>query len=518
MLDFIKRPTLTSSWAAVAVWVFAYGLLKVFSQDGLDIDSAEQVYFAQSWQMGYGTRQPPLYTWLMLWMKPAHASWSASLEVARYACLVLWLAGVQALARACGADRSVQARVILAHLGLMLVMWRVHDSLTHTVLAAAITLWGSVAVIHALRRPAWWPLVGVLAALACLSKLNAVLWCLSSFLAAWAAILTSAGHDDTTLPATPARHLAWMLAALAVFALVLAPYAHWWLTQPSGSVALARRIVISDEHIPMWKPLLRVVLGLLEYLLLAPLMLAALVWRLSGRHAVRVPKSRTTGGQWLAWQTGAGLLILAISMAAMKATHFTPRWLWPVIPGATVCICVGAFQALDSSEALSAWRHRASVMLWSLALIAISMVGLRIWAPQVNAQRCVNCWTDRPAALLSQHLHQQFGANPLRIVAGDDHLAGILAGADDRDSTWTAGSAELPPSIEFVQSQAPCVLAWVTMDKPGSMPAGLQHLLRQASPDGAIHQVRWPMRLAPQRDLWLLSMAAPPAVCDKARQ
>lgn len=516
--EFIKRPTLLSAWVAVAVWVMAYGLLKAFSLDGLDIDSAEQVYFAQSWQLGYGTRQPPLYTWLMLWLKPPSLSWGAMLEIARYFCLVLWLAGVQALARACGADRSVQARVVLAHLGLLLAMWRVHDSLTHTVLAAAVTLWGSVAVIQALARPRWWPLVGLLAALACLSKLNAALWCVSSLLAAWGMILRTSKDQVQADRATPGMHFLWMLMALLVFVAVIAPYAHWWLTQPSGSVALARRIVISDEHAPMWQPLAYVLMGSLEYLLLTPLLLAAIVWRVRAGHAVRVPKSRTPAGQWLVWQTGIGLLILLVTLMAMKATHFTPRWLWPVIPGATVCMCVGAFQALDSIEALSVWRTRMALFTWAMAMLALSVVGLRIWVPQVNAQRCVNCWTDRPAAVMSEDLHQRYGHQPLRVITGDDHLAGILAQVDARDSTWTSGSVDLPPPDDFELSRAPCIAAWVAMDKPQPMPTGLRHLVGPATSEEEVNQGHWPMRLAPQRSIWLLSMALPQTVCDKARQ
>ncbi len=59
MPEFLKKPALRHAWAAVALWVLVYGALKLFSLDGLDIDSAEQVYFAQSWQMGYGTRGGP---------------------------------------------------------------------------------------------------------------------------------------------------------------------------------------------------------------------------------------------------------------------------------------------------------------------------------------------------------------------------------------------------------------------------------------------------------------------------
>lgn len=517
MPEFIKKPTLFHAWLAVAVWVMAYGVLKAFSLDGLDIDSAEQVYFAQSWQMGYGTRQPPLYTWVLLLLKPESMSWVAALELARYACLVLWLAGVQALARVCGADRSVQARVVVAHLGLLLVMWRVHDSLTHTVLAAGVTVWASVFVIKALSAPRWWPVVGLLAAAACLSKLNAALWCVSSLVAAWLFILRAPHQDGPGLVASRGQQLVWMLVAAAVFAAAIAPYAHWWLTQPSGSVALARRIVVSDAQMPYWNPMLRVVLGSSEYLLLAPVLLTLLVWRKRGvLQADGVQCSM--GGRWLVWQTLCGLTILIVVMTWMKASHFTPRWLWPVVPGVTVWMSVRAFAILDAAgPAGQAWRERANAIVWGLAFLAIGMVGVRLWVPQANAQRCVNCWTDRPAVPMSSALHQQYGSQALRIITGDDHLAGILVQANGQDSTWTAGSIDQPPPVDFVREHGPCVAAWVGMDQPRPMPPALQYLVGGA-PVLTSSQASWPMRLAPRRSLWLSSVSLPASVCDKARQ
>lgn len=518
MPEFIKKPRLAHAWLAVAAWVMAYGLLKMFSQDGLDIDSAEQVYFAQSWQLGYGTRQPPLYTWLLLALKPEQVPWVGALEFARYACLALWLAGVQALAAVCGASRSVQARVVLAHLGMLLVMWRVHDSLTHTVLAAGVTTWASVLTIRALSAPRWWPVVGVLAAAACLSKLNAALWCLSGFIAAWAFILRGPHPERPGLVINRGMHLVWMLAALAVFAVLMAPYAHWWLTQPSGSVALARRIVVSDAQVPIWQPLLSVVLGCAEYLLLAPLLLTALAWRKRGQFAADGVRC-TMGSQWLVCQALCGLAILILVMTAMRASHFTPRWLWPVVPGVTVWMCVRAFELLDegSGPPAQVWRERANLMVWALSFLAIGMVGLRLWAPQANAQRCINCWTDRPAVPMSQALHQRHGAQPLRIITGDDHLAGILAQVDGRDDTWTAGSVDLPPPADFARDRGPCVAAWVGMDQPREMPTNLQYLVG-SGPLAASAQSSWPMRLAPQRRVWLSSVALPASVCDQARQ
>jgi hypothetical protein len=494
----------------MVLWVLAYGLLKAFSLSSLDIDSAEQVYFAQSWQLGYGTRQPPLYTWLVLAFKPASASWLATLEVARYGCLLLWFAGVQALSSACGASRSVQARVLLAHLGVLLVMWRVHDSLTHTVLAGAITVWGSVAVLKAVTDPRYWLLAGLLGGLACLSKLNAALWCVSSFVAAWLVISANARSKDKQSSHSVATHLVWMAAALLIFLAVLAPYAHWWLTHSKGTVALARRIVVSDENLPMWDPLIEVVVGVLEYLLIAPVLLVALAW---GKRRKLAHGQHVLGEYWLTSQMLVGLLLLVVVLTIMKASHFTPRWLWPVVPGATVWLSMRGIQALDDLGDARLLRV-ADRLLWTLALLSVAMVGVRFWEPAYNAQKCHSCWTDRPAEQLSAELHRRYGELPMRFITGDDHLAGILVQVAPQDKAWTAISPDLPPPDGFGTGASPCVVVWLDVDAAKPAPLSLAAWMASGTHQ-PVQSSQWPLRLNPKRAFRLQSALMSPDVCAK---
>ncbi|MGC4061757.1 MAG: hypothetical protein QM749_13265 [Aquabacterium sp.] len=511
MPRFFNASSLPSAWVVVMVWVLAYGLLKAFSLNGLDIDSAEQVYFAQSWQMGYGTRQPPLYTWLILAFKPASLSWVATLEVARYACLLLWLGGVQALAAAMGANRSVQARVLLAHLGLLLAMWRVHDSLTHTVLAGAVTVWGSAAVIKALSNPRYWMAAGVLAGLACLSKLNAALWCVSSFAAALVLIVARARDKAEPAVAPISEHVCWLVAAVFAFLLVLSPYADWWLTHSHGSLALAKRIVVSEENLPVWQPIAEVILGALEYLLVTPLIMGFVAWRLRAHSA---PGSWSMGVRWVSWQLGLGLLMLALVLTMMKASHFTPRWLWPVVPAASVWLSVLGFQAVDGADE-ARWHRLSQALVWGLPVLALCLVAARVWEPRFNAQRCRSCWTDRPAAQLSAELHRRHGQQPLRLITGDDHLAGILAQVSPKDRAATAVSPDLPPPADFAHTKAPCVAVWLDMDKAASPPSLLADLIDLGGAQ-AVQSSSMPLRLAPQRRFWLQSRELSADVCDKA--
>jgi hypothetical protein len=458
-------------------------------------------------------RQPPLYTWVLMLLKPSWAAWEASLEFGRYLVLLAWLAGVQALARACGASPRNQARVLLAHLGLLLVMWRVHDSLTHTVLAAAVTLWGSVALVRALDEPRWWPVVGLAAAAACLSKLNAALWCVSSFLSALIVIWQIDRADRSQAGVVLRRHLRWVLLALGVFCALMAPYVSWWLSQRGGPMSLASRIVVADAGVSFWRPVVDVFANVLEYLLLVPLVLSVMAWclRRRGGQLRVVPLA----GRWVRCQALTGLLLLLLVIAAMKGSHFTPRWLWPVVPGLTVWLCVRALDRVDQIDQIDQrrWRLIFDGVITLGVVLAFVTSAIRWWEPALTARQCQNCWTDRPATLISRDLHARYGHH-LRIVTGDDHLAGVLAQVGPGDLTWTAVSPDLPAPAGFAAAGAPCVGAWVDMDEARPPPPELSALIDSSALASAPAKAVWSLYLAPKRKLWLGSVMLAPRACE----
>lgn len=515
MPESTSRWPLAWAWGAVALWVLAYAVLKAQGLQGLDVDSAEQVYFAQSWQMGYGTRQPPLYTWLLLALKPEGWAWATMLEVARYTLLCLCLAGLQAFARACGASVRQQALVLLTHLGLSLVLWRVHDSLTHTVLAAALVTWASVAVVKSFEQPRWWLVAGALAALACQAKFNAGLW--------WVAALAVAGWLSLRglPPARRRQAWAWMVGGGLAFIAVLAPYGLWWVSQKMGATTLARQIAVAHEQLPLWRPPVDVALGVLEFTLLGPA-LVALVGVAAWQRLRRSPSSRPLWGVADRWVLGQALLALLVTMALLmlaRGSAFKARWLWPVAPVLTVTLVLWSHRAVRAcaESGLGRWPGRT---LWAVALampvLAVGVSGLRWWEPELNAQRCRECWTDRPAITLSRALHQRHGQD-LRVVAGDTHLAGILVAASPRVQAWAAPASALPPPRGFAQGSGVCVLAWVGLDATAAPPAALKTLQEAHGAGGrAITSDAWPLRHAPQRRIWLHSQRVAATACASA--
>lgn len=501
------------------LWLVAYAVLKAQGLEGLDLDSAEQVYFAQSWQMGYGIRQPPLYTWLLLSLKPEAWPWSLMLELARYTLLLAWLGGVQALARACGASRQTQAVVLMAHLGLSLALWRVHDSLTHTVLAAALVTWGSAAAVRAMVQPRWWLLAGLLAGLACLAKFNAGLWWVSSLAAAWWIALR---QGPSLGPLSSWRQTAlWSLAGSGVAALVGSVYVVWWVQQrlnhQVGAAALVRQITLGQDQVPPWQPIVDLASGVLEYALIGPLLLSliglAALWARRGQSTSVLPAS-TVGQRWLAWQSALALLATALVLVLAQGSAFKSRWLWPVVPGLGTWLVIVAVQAVD--QASGRWQGALRITALGCALLSIGLSAVRWWEPALSAKRCGGCWTDRPAADMARVVHQ-VGGPSVRVLTGDAHLAGILVAASPGVLSWAVTQPQWPAPSGFARHPGACLLAWVDMEQPLAPPADLPSwLAHDALAVGARQQVSWPLRHAPDRRVWFQVQRLDAQACTRA--
>ncbi|HEX5371825.1 MAG TPA: hypothetical protein VFW84_03750, partial [Aquabacterium sp.] len=215
------------------------------------------------------------------------------------------------------------------------------------------------------------------------------------------------------------------------------------------------------------------------------------------------------------------LLALAVTMALLmmaRGSAFKARWLWPVAPVLTVTLVLWSARAVHAlaDAGRGRWPGRA---LWGVALamplLAVGVSALRWWEPELNAQRCRECWTDRPAETLSGALHQRHGPD-LRVIAGDTHLAGILVAASPRVRAWAAPQSALPPPQGFAQGRANCVLAWVSLE-PEAEPLPALRGLQQAHAlgEGPL-SASWPLRHAPQRRIWLHSQRVAPAACASA--
>ena len=205
-----------------------------------------------------------------------------------------------------------------------------------------------------------------------------------------------------------------------------------------------------------------------------------------------------------------------IVVTVAQGSTFKARWLWPVVPGLSVAVVMWAVRVLDSSCS-PAWRKGAMVLAWGMPVLAIVVSGLRWSEPTINARRCNECWTDRPANAMAAELHARHGP-ALRVLAGDTHLAGILAAASPRILAWAMPQAQLPPPVGFATATTPCIAVWSHVDRAGPAPMPLQELImRHALPIAVSGARSWPFRHAFHRLSWLQTQPLDGTACARAR-
>lgn len=528
----------------MAAWFLVHVAAKLAVPQALDIDAAEQAYFAQALRMGYGVRQPPLYTWAVWLLSHTGLPLPVLLEALRYTVLAAWFGGVWAVLRQLGWSPARQALAWLAHLGLAVVMWTAHDSLTHTALAAVLTVWAAALLLRLWQQPSVLraAAVGVLAALAVLAKFNAGLWLASAFAA--------------TLLVPPARQrmrLAhWAAGALAAAA-VLLPYAVWWLSQPVDAAQLARQITVAAQPQEPGGAAGRHVAGVLADLLQGALFNVLLAGLLVGALAGRAAWARTLADwrwRWLALQVAIALAVTGGLLMLSDAAVFKGRWLWPVMPLAALVLLWPLSQvrstgraggragesllgdallagggpaegaAGDAARDATGGAADAAAggspgplprrLCWAVGLaVALSFIAAaaRFIEPRVHAPRCNQCWTERDTDAMARVLRERWGDGRL-IVTAEHHLAGGLAAARPPLRSFMAGGPPglLPPPPLRHGRYDGCAAAWVGEAVPPALAPLLDARDRPQS-------WSWPMPHAPQRRIRLSTQAITPQAC-----
>lgn len=504
----------------MVAWFLIHLVAKIAVPQALDIDAAEQAYFAQALHMGYGVRQPPLYTWVVWLLGQTGLPMAVALEALRYAVLAAWFAGVWAVLRQLGWSPAVLGWAWLAHLGLAVVMWTAHDSLTHTALAAVLTVWAAAHLLTLLASDAARPAtaraatVGVLAGLAVLSKFNAALW------------LASALAATLLVPQARAR-LAWrhVAAGAAATAIVVLPYAGWWLSQPVSAAQLARQITVIAQPAPsvaesagpaasaalttgagsgapghQWADVLGEVLeGALFNVIVSGLLVALVAGRAAWAATVRDWRWR-----WLAVQAGVALVVTGALLLASGADVFKGRWLWPVMPLAALVLLWPLSRLQRAGNAGGLPRRVVAVLVLAVALSFIAAAA-RLIEPRVHAPRCKQCWTERDTDAMARVLHARWGDGRL-IVTAEHHLAGSLAAARPPLRAFMAGGPPGLPPPPRPGRYGGCAAAWVGEAVPPPLTPLLDARDRPQS-------WSWPMPHAPQRRIRLSTQAISSEAC-----
>jgi 4-amino-4-deoxy-L-arabinose transferase-like glycosyltransferase len=305
----------------LAVYFLIQILIRVWQGGAVEMDEAEQIFYAQHFQLGY-ENQPPLYTWLQAAVFSVVGVSHLGLAIAKNLFMFLLYASVYQVAR--GLLAKAGAAAVSASLIMIVTLgWEAQIDRTHSILAtamAAASLWAYYALLRSPTRGrrAW---LGVLFGLGMLSKYNYLLFALG---VAGASLL---------LPEHRRRvwtRDVWITPAVAL--LVVLPHALWF----AGQLHVATAETLRKMHeggspttygVNVLQGLKHFGLSILSFI--TPLWLPlAFAWR--GRKP-GTPLFQSADVRFFFFLYACGLGVIAALVASGELVHIQSRWLQPLL-------------------------------------------------------------------------------------------------------------------------------------------------------------------------------------------
>jgi 4-amino-4-deoxy-L-arabinose transferase-like glycosyltransferase len=398
-------PAFTAS--AIALWVLLAGL----TSSGQFADNIEQFVWAQSLEPGYW-KHPPLPSWLLWGAVKLFGFWSGWTYLLSAACFggtsfFLWR-----IAQRIAGDRVAAIAVLLQglHLGFS-QRAELYNHNTVLILFSSMTVW---ATLRALERPRLrdWALAGLCAALALLSKYQAVVL--------FGGILLALGLSGEWKRREV--RVGCAVATLVALAL-LAP--HFAALQGRDHSAIG--YAWSRFHQTSWDTVLRSVLGYLvsqlRFHLPMVLAVALAAWtarRHQGEHVrphdggMPPPMARAWILGLVVWPMAAALLLPLGGGMALQA-----QWGLPALQFLVLSLAMrldGSFPRLRVKDLL---RIVVGVQLLSAAVF--------LWSPQPTDRRIDTAYPAQQLALAVRRDWESATTCPLKFVAGPSFEAGLVS-------------------------------------------------------------------------------------------
>ncbi|TIO52518.1 MAG: glycosyl transferase family 39 [Mesorhizobium sp.] len=305
------------------VQIAAMTLLSHFVGTGVGVDDAEQLMAMQFLTAGYGSSQPPLYTWLGILTASLVGTNILALKIVKYALLAGGLVACFAAVRRCGYSNRAAAAAMFGLLLFPQIVWEMQHALTHS---AAIFCFSSLlllAVVELQKRRSTvaYVLLGLAAAAAMLSKYNMVIFLAALFVAALSLRETREAIFDRRF-----------LISVVVAILACLPTFYWSLTHLGDLLAHGEGFGIGEGGSAA-KTLSRGILGLGKAILNfagLPISVFAVAFFLARKKSAPSPET-TLWPEKLVWRAIAfALLITLVVVLAGGITQFRDRWMLPV--------------------------------------------------------------------------------------------------------------------------------------------------------------------------------------------
>lgn len=314
--------------AVILVYFAGLCLLRLVLFPGASEDDAEQLFYAQSWALGYKGNQPPLYTWMVMAVTHVLGTGLAQVVAIKFVLLAVFYLFFHQAARLILEDDRLAALATLSLSACFFIGWDSVLNFTNTVLLAAAmaaTVWALIRLEYKHGAPDY-ALLGFVVAVGLLAKYNYGLFL--------AALMVGALRHYRL----KARLLNIRLAIpIVIAAVVAAPAYVWFLSAPAGLASLPEAKQLFPEgdaylgavSLGLWELLITALGFVSPFLPLAVLILFPAFRRLPPPDSLSIARGRFLEGYLLALGLALAGLILATGASDVRS-----NWMmvWFVLP------------------------------------------------------------------------------------------------------------------------------------------------------------------------------------------
>ncbi|SFO91471.1 Dolichyl-phosphate-mannose-protein mannosyltransferase [Mesorhizobium sp. NFR06] len=294
-----------------------------FVGTGVGVDDSEQLMEMRFLAAGYGSSQPPLFTWLAILAAALVGTSVLALKIVKYGLLAAGLVAYFAAIRRLGYSSRAAAAGMFGLLLFPQIFWEMQHALTHSTAIFCFTSVLLLALVEVQKRRSAvsYALFGLATAAAMLSKYNIVIFLTALFLAAFSLRETRAAILDRRF-----------LISVAVAILACLPTAYWSLTHPQDFLSHSGGFGVAGGGSAARTAALGI-FGLAKAILnfaALPVAVFAVAFVLARRSPAPPPQP----GPWperLLWRAIAfGLLVTLVLVLAGGVTQFRDRWMLPI--------------------------------------------------------------------------------------------------------------------------------------------------------------------------------------------
>jgi len=298
-------------------------LLSHVAGTGVGVDDSEQLMEMRFLAAGYGSSQPPLYTWLAMLAASLVGTSVLALKIVKYGLLAAGLVAYFTAIRRLGYSNRAAAAGMFGLLLFPQIFWEMQHALTHSVAIFCFTSVLLLALVEVEKRRSAiaYAFFGLATAAAMLSKYNIVIFLAALFLAALSVRETREAIFDRRF-----------LISVAVAVLACLPTLYWSLTHlddllsHQGGLGVAEGGSIAKTALLGIRRLANAIVNFAGL----PAAIFAVAYILATRKRTE-PHQPVRWPEELLWRAIAlGLAVMVTVVLAAGITQFRDRWMLPI--------------------------------------------------------------------------------------------------------------------------------------------------------------------------------------------